>query len=200
MPTATIFTPSFFLEYVQHETFVSRAIVQLYRIQPTVEATEQFLRQAPPLFAHLIGSDKEAAPLLLFRGNTSGFFLNSFFKTTTIQENATAEQNSTKRSAILFSEKEQGIHPGGFIPIHYTILQNYYVLLPQHRILRSALLFFQKNNNNDERLYYIHSVTFIAHHILLQKKDFRKSNHFPNKNIPSKTSKTSKIPTPVLQK
>ena len=54
-------------------------------------------------------------------------------------------------------------------------------------ILRSALLFFQKNNNNDERLYCIHSVTFIAHHILLQKKDFRKSNHFPNKNIPSKT-------------
>ena len=124
--------------------------------------------------AHFFGS----------RRYTSGFFLNSFFKTTTRKCSRRTEYHEAlcnsffgkitrNTSGVLYSNS-----------LHHS---SKLLLLPQHRILRSAPLFFQKNNNNDERLYHIHSVTFIAHHILLQKKDFRKSNHFPNKNIPSKT-------------
>ena len=190
MPTATIFTPPFSRVRTTRIVRIESDRTALSNSTQLKQLNSSFDKRRHSLPTLLVAT-KRPASLFLFRRNTSGFFLNSFFKTTTIKCSRRTEyyealcnsffgKITRNTSGVLYSNS-----------LHHS---SKLLLLPQHRILRSALLFFQKNNNNDERLYCIHSVTFIAHHILLQKKEFRKSNHFPNKNI---TSKISKIPPPV---
>ena len=190
-PTATIFTPPFSRVRTTRIVRIESDRTALSNSTQLKQLNSSFDKRRHSLPTLLVAT-KRPASLFLFRRNTSGFFLNSFFKTTTIKCSRRTEyyealcnsffgKITRNTSGVLYSNS-----------LHHS---SKLLLLPQHRILRSALLFFQKNNNNDERLYCIHSVTFIAHHILLQKKEFRKSNHFPNKNITSKISK--KIPPPV---
>ena len=152
MPTATIFTPPFSRVRTTRIVRIESDRTALSNSTQLKQLNSSFDKRRHSLPTLLVAT-KRPASLFLFRRNTSGFFLNSFFKTTTIKCSRRTEyyealcnsffgKITRNTSGVLYSNS-----------LHHS---SKLLLLPQHRIYYEALCsFFRKitTTTNDSIVY-----------------------------------------------